>query len=233
MQFRGERFGAQVDETERTNRYREGGDRNSQFQRFGNIWYHLFLLGTLGCMTDVTNILGQIENGDPSAVEKLLPLVYEELRKLAAARMALESPDHTLQATALVHEAYMRLVDVEKAQKWNSRGHFFGAAAEAMRRILVEAARKKNRLKHGGGRTQIPLAEDQIPASPTVRDVLEIDEALTRLSEVDELAARFVELRFFAGMTVEEAAGFLEMPVRSAYDTWNYAKTWLQLELKE
>jgi RNA polymerase sigma factor (TIGR02999 family) len=183
-------------------------------------------------MTDVTDILGQIEDGDPSAAEKLLPLVYEQLRRLAAARMADERSDHTLQATALVHEAYLRLVDTEEAQKWNSRGHFFGAAAEAMRRILVEAARKNDCLRHGGGRTQVLLNESLLPSSQPCEDILAVDEALNRLSETDEIAARFVELRFFAGMTVEEAAELLGISVRSAYYTWDYARSWLKTELK-
>jgi RNA polymerase sigma factor (TIGR02999 family) len=182
-------------------------------------------------MTDVTQILRTIEEGDPSAAEKLLPLVYDELRKLAAAKMTAEREDHTLQPTALVHEAYLRLVDKEQAQHWDSRGHFFTAAAEAMRRILVESARRNARLKHGGGQTQIRLEEADLPVSDNGEDVLAIDQALTCLSELDETAARLVELRFFAGMTVEESAEILGMSARSAYYTWDYARSWLRLEL--
>ena len=188
--------------------------------------------GILVIMTDVTRILSAIEQGDPSAAEKLLPLVYDELRKLAAAKMTAEREDHTLQATALVHEAYLRLVDNEEAQHWDSRGHFFAAAAESMRRILVESARRKDRLKHGGGRQQISLDEVDLPVSRVNEDVLAIDEALIRLAELDETAARLVELRFFAGMTVDESARILGMSTRSAYYVWDYARSWLRIELQ-
>jgi RNA polymerase sigma factor (TIGR02999 family) len=183
-------------------------------------------------MSDVTQILSQIESGDPSAAEQLLPLVYDELRKLAAAKMAQEKPGQTLQATALVHDAYIRLVDVEKAQHWDSRGHFFAAAAEAMRRILVESARRKARLKHGGCHRQIPLNEAELPVSRDGEDLLAIDQALTRLAKSDEAAARLVELRFFAGMTVEESAKVMGISARNAYYAWDYARSWLRVELE-
>ena len=183
-------------------------------------------------MSDVTRILSAIEQGDLQAAEQLLPLVYGELRKLASQKMAQEKPGQTLQATALVHEAYIRLVDVEKAQHWDSRAHFFAAAAEAMRRILVETARRKARLKHGGGHRQIPLDHADLPVSDDNEDVLAIDQALTHLAESDETAAKLVELRFFAGMTVEEAAKMLGMSVRNAYYAWDYARSWLRVELE-
>ena len=185
-------------------------------------------------MSDVTQILSQIESGDPSAAEQLLPLVYDELRKLAAAKMAQESPDHTLQATALVHEAYVRLVDVEQAQHWDSRGHFFTAAAEAMRRILIESARRKSRLKHGGGVAKRALDEDQLATKPDkAEDLLAIDDALNRLAEIDTAAAELVKLRYFAGLTVEQAADVLGISPRSAYYAWNYARSWLRCEMRD
>jgi RNA polymerase sigma factor (TIGR02999 family) len=183
-------------------------------------------------MADATRILSAIEQGDAGAAAQLLPLVSDELRKLAAAKMAQENPGQTLQATALVHEAYIRLVDVEKAQHWDSRAHFFAAAAEAMRRILVEIARRKARLKHGGGYRQIPLDHAVLPVSSDREDVLAIDQALTRLAEADASAARLVELRLFAGMSVEESAEMLGMSVRNAYYAWDYARSWLRVELE-
>jgi RNA polymerase sigma factor (TIGR02999 family) len=178
-------------------------------------------------MSDVTQILSQIESGDPKAAEQLLPLVYEELRKLAAAKLAHEKPGQTLQATALVHEAYLRLVDVEKAQHWDSRGHFFSAAAEAMRRILVESARKKRRLKRGGDRVRRQLAEAELPAPSPREDLIALDEALTRLAAVDPPAAELVKLRYFVGFTVPEAAPVLGLSLRSAERLWTYARAWL------
>jgi RNA polymerase sigma factor (TIGR02999 family) len=182
-------------------------------------------------MSDVTRILSEIESGDPSAAGQLLPLVYEELRKLAAARMAAESPDHTLQATALVHEAYLRLVDVERQQHWNSRGHFFGAAAEAMRRILVEQARRRQSLKAGGGRQRIELSavDPQIDESPV--DVVALSEALDKLAAKDPRKAQLVTLRFFAGLSHREAAAALGISTSTADDDWAYAKSWLRVEL--
>jgi RNA polymerase sigma factor (TIGR02999 family) len=184
-------------------------------------------------MSDVTQILSAIEGGDAQAAERLLPLVYDELRKLAAARMAQESPDHTLQATALVHEAYVRLVDVDQhqQQQWNSRGHFFGAAAEAMRRILVENVRRKQQPKHGGDRQRVELSENDV--LPTDRDdlVLAIDESLDALTKQNAQAARLVKLRYFAGLTLPEAAAAIDVPARTADRLLAYAKAWLHDEL--
>jgi RNA polymerase sigma factor (TIGR02999 family) len=182
-------------------------------------------------MSDVTQILGQIESGDGQAAEKLLPLVYDELRKLAAAKMAQEKPGQTLQPTALVHEAYMRLVDVGKAQHWKSRGHFFGAAAEAMRRILVERARRKRRIKHGGRHQRVELPEVEASAHDRQDDVIAIDEALDALAEQDPRAAELVKLRYFAGLTLPEAATALSMSTRTADRLWAYAKAWLHERL--
>ncbi|MCH7687814.1 MAG: sigma-70 family RNA polymerase sigma factor, partial [Planctomycetes bacterium] len=157
-------------------------------------------------MSDVTQILSAIEGGDAQAVEQLLPLVYQELRKLAAQRMARESPDHTLQATALVHEAYIRLVDVEKAQHWDSRGHFFAAAAEAMRRILIDGARRKQSDRHGGQRQQFELLEGDLLAMPLNDELLDLDEALTKLEKSEQQIAELVKLRTFAGRNFDEVA---------------------------
>jgi RNA polymerase sigma factor (TIGR02999 family) len=181
-------------------------------------------------MHDVTQILQQIESGDPSAAEYLLPLVYDELRRLAAARMTQEAPDHTLQATALVHEAYVRLVDTDRAQHWNSRGHFFGAAAEAMRRILVENARRKGRQRHGGEWTRRELAD--IPAVERDDRLLALDEALTALAGEDRLAARVVDLRQFCGLSHEEIATVLGITVYQARQKWTYARAWLRNAIK-
>lgn len=178
-------------------------------------------------MTDVTRILSAIEQGDPHAAEKLLPLVYDELRQLAAQKMAQEKPDPTLQATALVHEAYLRLVDVAKAQHWDSRRHFFAAAAEAMRRILVEKARRKRSVKHGGQRVRINLDAAVAVCDEPRSDLLEIDELLEQLAGVDSRAAELVKLRFFAGLTGEQAAEVLGISPRSADHLWAYARAWL------
>ena len=181
-------------------------------------------------MSEVTRILSAIEQGDPSAAEQLLPLVYDELRNLAAARLAQEKSEQTLQATALVHEAYLRLVNVDQLQQWDSRGHFFAAAAEAMRRILVEHARRKGRKKHGGQMQRVDL--DEVAAVGEADDrLLALDEALTRLAAVDPLAARLVTLRYFTGLTMSEAAAALGVSLRSAERNWTYAKTWLHREL--
>jgi RNA polymerase sigma factor (TIGR02999 family) len=184
-------------------------------------------------MTDVTNILGQIQEGDSSAAEKLLPLVYEELRKLAAARMSEERNDHTLQATALVHEAYLRLVDADRVQKWNSRGHFFGAAAEAMRRILVESARRKTAEKRGGTNQRESLHEQMLVVDENQFDLLEIDEALTQLEQHDPQSAQLVKLRFFAGLDHQEAAAAMGMTRRTADRLWTLARAWLMRVLRE
>jgi RNA polymerase sigma factor (TIGR02999 family) len=184
----------------------------------------------LELMSEVTRILSAIEQGDPHAAEQLLPLVYDELRKLAAQRLAQEKPGQTLQATALVHEAYLRLVDGEQAQHWNSRGHFFAAAAKAMRRILIENARSKQCLRHGGGMRRVELAD---VASPQPEDdVLALDEALSRLAAEDPVAARVVELRHFAGLGHEDIAGVLGITVYRARQKWTYARAWLRNALR-
>ncbi len=183
-------------------------------------------------MSEVTHILSAIERGDPHAAGQLLPLVYDELRKMAAEKMAQERPGQTLQATALVHEAYLRLVDVEKAQHWNSRGHFFAAAAEAMRRILVDQARRRNAAKRGGRAGREELHESAIAAPQPAEELLALYEALDRFSTTDPVAADLVKLRFFAGLTMSEAAGALGMSVRSAHDLWAYARSWLHRELR-
>jgi RNA polymerase sigma factor (TIGR02999 family) len=181
-------------------------------------------------MSDVTRILAAIEAGDPHAAEQLLPLVYDELRQLAARRLANEKPGQTLQATALVHEVYLRLIG---DQHFNSRGHFFAAAAEAMRRILVEAARRKGRARHGGGRRRVAL-DDACPVAPTPDDdLLALDEALTRLAERDPVRAELVKLRFFAGLTMPEAAAMLGISLTTAERYWVFARTWLLAELED
>jgi RNA polymerase sigma factor (TIGR02999 family) len=184
-------------------------------------------------MSDVTQILSQIEDGDGQAAEKLLPLVYDELRRLAAEKMAQEKPGQTLQATALVHEAYIRLVDVQKAQHWNSRGHFFGAAAEAMRRILVEQTRRKRSLKRGGQYQQCGVDLNSLSQAETADDVLAIDEALSKLVRENPAVAKLVELRYFAGLSLEEAASTLRLSTRTAYRYWTYAKAWLYQEITD
>lgn len=182
-------------------------------------------------MSDVTRILSQIESGDPSAAEKLLPLVYEELRKLAAAKLAQENPGQTLQATALVHEVYLRLVDVEQGQQWNSRGHFFGAAAEAMRRILVEQARRKKSAKAGGKLERRDLDDYEIEAPSRSVDLLALDESLEKLALLDPRKAKLVKLRYFAGLTICQAAEALDISESTADADWAYAKSWLRLEM--
>jgi len=182
---------------------------------------------------DVTLILSRIEQGEPQAAEQLLPLVYEELRKLAAARMAQEKPGQTLQATALVHEAYIRLVDVEKAQHWNSRGHFFSAAAEAMRRILVEQARHKGGPEAGGGLKRLEMSHVDPEIQEPELNMLDLNEALGKLQAQDPRAAETVKLRFFAGLTRQQAADTLGVSLRSLDRDWEYAKSWLLLELAE
>ena len=182
-------------------------------------------------MTDVTHFLALIEQGDPQAAEKLLPLVYDELRKLAAQKMAQEEPGHTLQATGLVHEAYLRLVDGNRARQWNSRGHFFAAAAEAMRRILIEHAREKRALKRGGAWHRVPLEEVDLPAGSPHEDLLALDEALERLTRLDATAAQLVKLRYFAGLSVEEAAAALDLATSTAYRHWTFARAWLHSQL--
>jgi RNA polymerase sigma factor (TIGR02999 family) len=187
----------------------------------------------LGSMcSDVTHILSAIERGDPHAADQLLPLVYDELRKLAAQKLAKEKPGQTLQATDLVHEAYVRLVDVEQSQRWNSRGHFFAAAAEAMRRILVEQARRYQAAKRGGQHCRKELRESAIAAPGDGAEMLAINDILDRFATVDPLAANLVKLRFFVGLTMEQVAQVLNISVRSAYDIWAYARTWLHRHLR-
>lgn len=176
-------------------------------------------------MSEVTRILSAIEEGDAHAAERLLPLVYQELRNLASHKLAQEKPGQTLQATALVHEAYLRLVDTEQVQHWNSRGHFFAAAAEVMRRILVDNARRKKRQKHGGDLTRVELVD--APANVADDRLIALDEALTKLATEDPLAAQVVELRQFAGLGHEEVAGALQITVYQARQKWTYAQAWL------
>jgi RNA polymerase sigma factor (TIGR02999 family) len=182
-------------------------------------------------MSDVTRILSAIEHGDPQAAEQLLPLVYNELRNLAAQRLAQEKPGQTLQATALVHEAYLRLVNVDTPQSWNSRRHFFAAAAEAMRRILVENARRKRRLKHGGGRQRHEVHPDLVAAPEPNEALLAVDAALAKLAQHDALKARLIELRYFAGLTGDQAADILGLSPSSADRHWVFARAWLRREI--
>jgi RNA polymerase sigma factor (TIGR02999 family) len=182
-------------------------------------------------MSEVTRILSAIEQGDPHAAEQLLPLVYDELRRLAAHKLAQEKPGQTLDATALVHEAYLRLVGATQAQEWNSRGHFFAAAAEAMRRILVEQARRKKADKAGGGWQRHDLLDAELAVDSTGDDLFAVDEALSRLARAHPRAARLVHLRFFLGQTLEEAAAHLGLQTRTAYRDWAYARAWLRREL--
>ena len=183
-------------------------------------------------MKPVTEILDAIQQGDSAAARQLLPLVYDELRRLARSRLARESTDRTLSATALVHEAYLRLVDVEQPQAWQSRGHFFAAAAEAMRRILVDSARRRRCLKRGGGRRSLEFDENQAVAPGGAVDILVLDEALERLKIADAQAAELVNLRYFSGLTIPEAAEMLGVSTRTAERLWTYAKAWLYREMR-
>jgi RNA polymerase sigma factor (TIGR02999 family) len=182
---------------------------------------------TIAPMSEVTRILSAIERGDPLASGQLFALAHDELRKLAAERIAREKPGQTLQATALVHEAFLRLVDVDEAQHWNSRGHFFAAAAEAMRRILVDNARRKRSRKRGGDRGRVDLDQVGAATSERLEDVLDIDAALTRLAQIDPQAAELVKLRYFAGLSIPRAAAALDISPRSADLLWAYARAWL------
>lgn len=184
-------------------------------------------------MTEVTRLLDQIQRGDPHAAEQILPLVYDELRKLAAQKLAQEKPGQTIQATALVHEAYLRLVESENAQNWNSRGHFFAAAAEAMRRILVDQARRKRADKHGGGRLHISLSEDVAGPEARADDLIALDEVLSRLERHDPDAARLVKLRYFAGLSHQEAAEAMGLSRGSADRLWALARAWLFRQLSK
>ena len=182
-------------------------------------------------MSEVTRILYAIEHGDPSAAEQLMPLVYDELRNLAAQKLARENPGQTLQATALIHEAYLRLVGNAEEARWDNRRHFFAAAAEAMRRILVENARRKQMHKHGGGRQRRDLDAEALAAPEANLDLLALDAALHRLAEHDPLKARLVELRYFAGLTGDQAAAVLGLSASSADRQWVYTRAWLRREL--
>lgn len=182
-------------------------------------------------MSNVTRILSQIESGDPSAAEQLLPLVYNELRQLAAARLAQEKPGQTIQPTALVHEAYLRLVDAAQQTQWDSRGHFFAAAAQAMRRILVENARRKNSLKRGGGLQRVEADVATLECVTNQLDLVALDEALFKLAAKDARKAQLVELRFFSGLTMEQAARALGVSLSTAESDWTYARAWLHREM--
>jgi RNA polymerase sigma factor (TIGR02999 family) len=183
-------------------------------------------------MSDATRILCAIDDGDPHAAGRLLPLIYEELRRLAAQQLAREAPGQTFQPTDLVHEAYLRLVDVEHSQPWQGRGHFFAAAAEAMRRILVEHARRKKSLKRGGDRQRVALADHNQSADSDPAELLAVDEALTRLAAEDAAAAAVVKLRYYAGLSIEEAAESLGISRATAYRHWTYARAWLHKEVR-
>jgi RNA polymerase sigma factor (TIGR02999 family) len=182
-------------------------------------------------MPDVTQILNAISQGETAAADELLPVVYEELRRLAARQLANETPGQTLQATALVHEAYLRLVDREQAQHWDSRGHFFAAAAESMRRILVEKARRRSRVKHGGEMARQDLDNVQIETPGSHEDLISLDEALTRLKEVDAQAVELVHLRYFVGLSIPDAAELLGISPRTADRLWAFARAWLRREV--
>jgi len=184
-------------------------------------------------MSDVTNILSAIEGGDLQAAEKLLPLVYKELRRLAAQRLAREAPGQSLQSSDLVHEAYLRLVGEGEGSQWDSRAHFFAAAAEAMRRILVENARRKKRRKHGGGRLRVELEAADFLAKEPPEDLEALDQALDKLTEEDPAKAELVKLRFFAGLTMPEIARVMKISLATAERHWTYARTWLFAELKD
>ena len=184
-------------------------------------------------MSEMTRILSAIEQGDPRAAEQLLPLVYDELRKLAARTLAQEKPGQTLEATALVHEAYLRLVDTDREQHWNSRGHFFAAAAEAMRRILVDQARRRLSLRRGGNLQRHQLEDQEIAVPEPSVDVLALHEALERFQSVDALAGQIVKLRYFAGLTIPQAAQALGISTSTADRSWAYARAWLHTALKQ
>ena len=183
-------------------------------------------------MSDVTRILSAIEDGDPHAAEQLLPLVYEELRQLAAQKLAQEKPGQTLQATALVHEAYLRLVGGDQTQHWNGRGHFFAAAAEAMRHILVDSARRKRSRKRGGDRDRVALGDANLADTENAEEVLAVNEALAGLAATDAQAAELVKLRYFAGLTIPQAAAQLGIAPRTADAWWSYARAWFQAALQ-
>jgi RNA polymerase sigma factor (TIGR02999 family) len=184
-------------------------------------------------MNEVTQVLAAIEQGKPQAAEQLLPLVYDELRRLAAQRLAHERPGQTLQATALVHEAYLRLVEAQVGQNWNGRGHFFAAAAEAMRRILIENARRKKRSKRSGDRIRIELDDPRLSYTEPVEKLFAIDEALEQLAREDPQAAQLVKLRFFTGLSIEDAAEIVGFSRSTAYEHWAYARAWLHRQMRD
>ena len=184
-------------------------------------------------MSEVTRILSAIEQGDPQASEQLLPLVYDELRRLAAQKLAQEKPGQTLQATALVHEAYLCLVNVDKVQSWDSRGHFFAAAAEAMRRILIDNARAKQRLKRGGDRKRLNLESVDLASTAAPDELLVLDELIAKLDSEDADAAQIVKLRYFAGLSIVEAARLMGISRSTAYEHWAYARGWLRCALSD
>jgi RNA polymerase sigma factor (TIGR02999 family) len=183
-------------------------------------------------MTDVTQILNAIRQGDPRASEELLPLVYEELRDLARQRLANEKPGQTLQATALVHEAYLRLVGKNNDQSWDHRGHFFAAAAEAMRRILVESARRKKRVRHGGELQIVDLDVSDLKQTKHLSEILDVDDCLEELERQDQQAAQLVKLRFFAGFSMSETAEIMKISERNAYYLWSFAKSWISRQME-
>ncbi len=182
-------------------------------------------------MSEINRLLQRIDKGDSQAAEKLLPLVYDELRKLAAQKMAQEAPGQTLQATALVHEAYLRLVDVDKVQRWDSRGHFFAAAAEAMQRILVENARRKQRLKHGGQFERVEIEIADLPTRMAPEELIALDEALEKLRQEDPIKSKLVTLRYFGGMTIEQASEVLGISRVTAHRYWTYVRAWLHQQI--
>ena len=184
-------------------------------------------------MSDVTRILSAIDQGDPAAAEQLLPLVYDELRRLAAQKLSREKPGHTLQATALVHEAYMRLVDTEKTYSWDSRGHFYAAAAEAMRRILIQNVRRKRAEKRGGRVNRCELYDADLAVDDVAPDILALSDAIDLLAAEDSAAANLAKLRIFSGLSVDEAGMALGLPLTSAYREWTYAQAWLRAKLRD
>lgn len=208
--------------------------RSKKRSEFGDNWFRNDgTWATIGTMSEVSKIIQAIQNGDKAASEQLLPLVYDELRRLAYSRMSQESPGQTLQPTALVHEAYMRLVDSKDQQAWNSRGHFFGAAANAMRRILIENARRKNTLRRGGDWRRFSLEKMDVVDSDNDDFLIALDGFLSQLAENNEIVARVVNLRYFGGLSVEETSKSLEISVRTVNRHWAFAKAWLYSKMSE
>lgn len=214
---------------------KQHGDRLSRVAMTGEPWSPLFVQLAVGydeVMSDVTKILSAIERGDENAVDQLLPLVYQELRKLAAMKLASEKPGQTLQPTMLVHEAYVRLVDVDQPQQWNGRGHFFGAAAEAMRRILVENARRKQSQKYGGDLRRVELDVADVAIENPSEDLMALDEALTRFEQQWPDKAKLVKLKYFTGLTILEASEVIGVSTATAERYWKFARAWLHSQLK-